>query len=83
MNGNQIIDVSQFLEKTTYIMQDSILCGTLTPTETFNFAADIRLTNKSSKEERGRRVESIINDLGLASCAETWVGDEFLAGMNG
>lgn len=48
--------------------------GTLTVRENIMFSANIRLPNTVSNEEKKKRVEDIVGELGLADCADTKVG---------
>lgn len=62
-------------------MQEDALLGTLTPRECFTFAA--KLTMKLSKRQLEDRVEELITDLGLGSCANTKIGNAFIKGISG
>lgn len=66
-----------------YVVQDDILSGTLTVRENILFSANVRLPSEISYDERKERVERIIQELGLVSCADTRVGTEFLRGVSG
>ena len=52
--------------------QDDIVMGTLSVRENLSFSAALRL-NMSSKG-RSARVDKVIRELGLESCADTKVG---------
>jgi len=47
--------------------------GTMTVRENLAFSAALRLPRKLSNEERRKRVDLTIEDLGLYSCADTRV----------
>ena len=47
--------------------------GTMTVRENLAFSAALRLPKEFTKEERERRVNQTIQDLGLFRCAETRV----------
>jgi ABC-type multidrug transport system ATPase subunit len=47
-------------------MQDDVLCAVFTPREAFLFAAAMRL--KISEEERVKKVDELIVQLGLTKC---------------
>ncbi|CAF1355213.1 unnamed protein product [Adineta steineri] len=66
-----------------YVVQDDILCGTLTVTENIMFSLNTRLRTRMSKKERQDRVEEVIEDLGLTECADTRIGTEFIRGVSG
>jgi len=55
-------------------MQDDVIFGYFTVREALTFAARLRLN--VSEEEQDSRVNILIRDLGLESCADTRVGDE-------
>ena len=58
------------------IMQDDAVYPTLTTRETLMFSARLRLPGSMKLEEKRKRVESLIEMLGLKECADTYVGDE-------
>ncbi|XP_054634709.1 broad substrate specificity ATP-binding cassette transporter ABCG2b isoform X4 [Dunckerocampus dactyliophorus] len=67
-----------------YVVQDDILMGTLTVRESLLFSANLRLDpGRHSAAEKRSRVLAIIDDLGLADCADTKIGTEFLRGVSG
>jgi ABC-type glutathione transport system ATPase component len=59
-----------------YVMQDDALFPHLTTRETLMFSARLRLPGNMSNQEKARRVDSLIQQLGLVECANTYVGDE-------
>ena len=48
--------------------------GTLTVRENLSFSAALRLPSHYSSAERRRRVNNVIEELGLRDCADTKVG---------
>lgn len=66
-----------------YVVQDDVVMGTLTVRENFAFSAALRLPSSVSASERNQRVKQVIKDLGLARCADTKVGNEFIRGVSG
>lgn len=66
-----------------YVVQEDICSGTLSVRENLFFSANLRLPKAISTSEKIDRVLSIINDLGLESCADTHMGNEFLRGVSG
>ncbi|KAM3623826.1 uncharacterized protein V6R79_015978 [Siganus canaliculatus] len=67
-----------------YVVQDDILMGTLTVKENLQFSANLRLSPKlHSKDSKDRKVDEIIEDLGLTDCADTKIGTEFIRGVSG
>ncbi|CAN4090732.1 unnamed protein product [Withania somnifera] len=78
------LDMSPRLIKrsSSYIMQDDRLFPMLTVYETFMFAADFRL-GSLSRTEKQERVERLIEQLGLSSTRNTYIGDEGTRGISG
>ncbi|CAA3019488.1 ABC transporter G family member 17-like [Olea europaea var. sylvestris] len=78
------VEVSPSLIKRTsaYIMQDDRLFPMLTVYETLMFAADFRL-GSISREDKIQRVERLIEQLGLTSSRNTYIGDEGTRGVSG
>ncbi|KAF8377421.1 hypothetical protein HHK36_030798 [Tetracentron sinense] len=65
-----------------YIMQDDQLFPMLTVYETLLFAADFRL-GPISRADKKQRVERLIEQLGLMSARNTYIGDEGTRGVSG
>ncbi|KAK0604274.1 hypothetical protein LWI29_014008 [Acer saccharum] len=65
-----------------YIMQEDRLFPMLTVYETLLFAADFRL-GPISKTDKKQRVEKLIDQLGLTSARNTFIGDEGTRGVSG
>ena len=66
-----------------YVYQDDCLKATLSVKETLMFYANLQLPNTISKEAKIKRVESLIDDLGLRKVADTKVGNEMVRGVSG
>ncbi|RXN30542.1 ATP-binding cassette sub-family G member 2-like protein [Labeo rohita] len=67
-----------------YVVQDDILMGTLTVRENLLFSGNLRLPRKQySTADKEKKVESIIQELGLEDCAHTKIGTEFIRGVSG
>uniref|UniRef100_A0A8C1VMS8 ABC transporter domain-containing protein n=1 Tax=Cyprinus carpio TaxID=7962 RepID=A0A8C1VMS8_CYPCA len=67
-----------------YVVQDDILMGTLTVRENLLFSGNLRLPRKQcSTADKEKKVESIIQELGLEDCADTKIGTEFIRGVSG
>ncbi|KAG9440087.1 hypothetical protein H6P81_020252 [Aristolochia fimbriata] len=77
-------EVSTSLIKRTsaYIMQEDRLFPMLTVYETLMFAADFRL-GSISRSEKKNTVEKMIEQLGLTSARNTYIGDEGTRGISG
>ncbi|XP_065873715.1 ABC transporter G family member STR2-like [Euphorbia lathyris] len=65
-----------------YIMQEDRLFPMLTVYETLMFAADFRL-GPISTTDKVHRVEKLIEQLGLSSARNTYIGDEGTRGVSG
>ncbi|CDW76556.1 abc transporter family protein [Stylonychia lemnae] len=56
-----------------YVMQDDVLFHHYSPRQSLKFAARMKL-NEFSEEEQDQKVEELLEELGLKSCADTPVG---------
>jgi len=56
-----------------FIFQENILTGVLTVRENVMFSAQLRLSRKMSYDEKVRKVNKLINELGLDDCCDTKV----------
>eukprot|EP00246_Nothoceros_aenigmaticus_P014386 TRINITY_DN5430_c0_g1_i1.p1 TRINITY_DN5430_c0_g1~~TRINITY_DN5430_c0_g1_i1.p1 ORF type:complete len:704 (+),score=97.37 TRINITY_DN5430_c0_g1_i1:271-2382(+) len=81
VNGHPVD--SSFMKVSQYVQQDDALFPLLTTTETLMFSARFRLPASMSHAEKQRRVEVIIQQLGLKSCANTFVGNDLVKGVSG
>ncbi|CAK9871016.1 unnamed protein product [Sphagnum jensenii] len=68
---------------TAFVAQDDVLFPHLTVKETLFYAALLRLPRSYSQEQKERRVEAIIAELGLEKCQHTMIGNTFLRGVSG
>jgi len=67
-----------------YVVQDDVVMGTLSVKENLAFSANLRLSTKQlTNEERAKKVDHVIEQLGLQACANTLVGNEFVRGVSG
>ena len=67
---------------TGYILQEDLLLATFTPRESFRFVADLRMI-KCNEEQKVEKVEELIRILGLAECADTYIGNTLIRGISG
>ncbi|CAM8979031.1 unnamed protein product [Rhodiola kirilowii] len=81
LDGKEI-SPSMIKRTSAYIMQDDRLFPMLTVYETLMFAADFRLGDVSTADKR-QRVEKLIEQLGLSSTRNTYIGDEGTRGVSG
>uniref|UniRef100_A0A0E0LI28 ABC transporter G family member STR2 n=1 Tax=Oryza punctata TaxID=4537 RepID=A0A0E0LI28_ORYPU len=79
------VEMSPSLVKrsSAYVMQDDRLFPMLTVRETLMFAADLRLGASVSAADKRRRVDGLIDQLGLAASGNTYIGDEGTRGVSG
>jgi ABC-type multidrug transport system ATPase subunit len=81
INGSAIESLEPYSNQIGYVTQEDALLGTLTPRECFRFAADLRL--EGTKFMKYERVEELISELGLTSCADVKIGNTFIKGVSG
>ena len=56
-----------------FCLQDDVVMGTLSVRENLHFSAALRLPSHMTHAQRKERVEKVIDELGLRSCASTKV----------
>uniref|UniRef100_A0A0E0MD40 ABC transporter domain-containing protein n=1 Tax=Oryza punctata TaxID=4537 RepID=A0A0E0MD40_ORYPU len=69
--------------RTGFVAQDDVLHPHLTVRETLLFCAMLRLPTSSPATAKAAAAEAVIAELGLASCADTIVGNAFVRGVSG
>lgn len=74
---------SLFRRVVGYVTQDSAFFSSLTVRETLRYAARLRLPEEMAVEEKYRRVEDVIEQLDIGSCADSRVGDGSQGGISG
>nr|XP_039264176.1 broad substrate specificity ATP-binding cassette transporter ABCG2-like [Styela clava] len=74
---------SDFRRISGYVVQNDVIMGTLTVRECLWFSANLRLPRSISKQEKERRIDRILNELGLTECADTKVGTTLIRGVSG
>jgi len=79
--NNRVVDSNDFGKIGAFVQQDDILIETMTPRESFEFAAKLR--TGLSAEEIPKKAQEIIERLGLAQCADTRIGGVMLKGISG
>ncbi|KAF4353415.1 hypothetical protein F8388_005017 [Cannabis sativa] len=77
-----VMNPSMIKRTSAYIMQEDRLFPMLTVFETLMFAADFRL-GSISRTDKKHRVEKLIEQLGLTSARNTFIGDEGSRGVSG
>lgn len=81
VNDTYKVDQKDFGKFGGYVMQDDVLFATLTCEEAITFAA--RLTNSETGEDLSRKVDLVIESLGLLKCRKTLVGSQMIKGLSG
>jgi len=70
-------------KRIAFVAQDDSLMETQTPREAIYFSAKLRLPKSTKEEDILNLVESMLEELGLAHCADTVVGGPLLKGISG
>jgi len=66
-----------------FVAQDDSLQITATPRECIKFSAKLRLPRSITNEQLDTLTNKMIEELGLTSCADTYVGGPLLKGISG
>ncbi|KAG0616160.1 hypothetical protein M758_5G094500 [Ceratodon purpureus] len=75
---------SKFIKRRTgFVTQDDVLFANLTVKETLVYAARLRLPDTYTREDKVKRAEAIITELGLERCKDTIIGGPFKRGVSG
>eukprot|EP01039_Chlorochromonas_danica_P003350 gene3350-3673_t len=82
ITGEILYNQSPVLKNTAYVMQDNIHIGLLTVKESLYFAAQLRLPEEWSVEKKEKRIQKILDMLGLQEVANTIVGTEGIRGIS-
>lgn len=76
LDGKSVTGSGELRKRIAYVMQEDLLFATQTPREALMFSAKLRLPRAMSNQEKVERVESMLTDLGLLDCANTFIGDD-------
>ena len=71
------------LKSFAYVMQDNVHIGILTVRESITYAAELRLKETMNAEKKAKRVQNIIDMLGLTKVAESPLGTRDIRGISG
>ncbi|KAJ0412707.1 hypothetical protein ATCC90586_002337 [Pythium insidiosum] len=66
-----------------YVMQDDLFYETITVREHLLFQARLRMGGKFSPAQYTKRVDTVIEELGLSKCRDTYIGGAMLRGISG
>jgi len=85
VNGRKLTENHRkfFKHISGYVMQDDVLLSNLTVRETLMFSALMRIPNSVPKEEKIKRVDEAIRELGLRKSVDTIIGDVNKRGISG
>mmetsp|Transcript_26006 Transcript_26006/g.66028 ORF Transcript_26006/g.66028 Transcript_26006/m.66028 type:complete len:645 (-) Transcript_26006:1612-3546(-) len=83
LNGKNIVEMRNLKRKIGFVNQSDLLFSNLTVRETISFSAQLRLPQRMPHEEKERRVDEIIQDLGLSKVANSKIGMEGRRGVSG
>lgn len=83
MVNDQEIEPASFRTSVAYVMQNDALLPFTTPREALRFSAYLRRASSESRAEKDQVVEAMIDSLRLRTCADTYVGNEFVKGLSG
>ncbi|EER18914.1 ATP-binding cassette transporter, putative [Perkinsus marinus ATCC 50983] len=72
-----------FRAVSAYVAQEDSLMGSFTVLETLRQSARLALPKQVSHDERERRVQHVVDIMGLRSCENTLIGDVFRKGISG
>ncbi|KAF4729154.1 hypothetical protein FOZ62_030697, partial [Perkinsus olseni] len=72
-----------FRAVSAYVAQEDSLMGSFTVLETLRQSARLALPKRVGHDERERRVQHVIDIMGLRSCENTLIGDVFRKGISG
>ena len=84
--GGVEINPVAYRKNIAYVMQDDALLATATAREALRFSAVMRSQDSdtlTSSEELDSRVEKLLTQLGLTSCADLLIGGPLIKGISG
>ena len=83
IKGEITYNGSTEMKSFAYVMQDNAHMGILTVRESIHYAAELRLSERMSKEAKAKRVQKIIDMLGLDGVANSILGTHQIRGVSG
>ncbi|KAH0124376.1 putative ABC transporter, partial [Aureobasidium melanogenum] len=81
--NNAQVTAPVYKKLTSFVEQEDALVGSLTVRETLDFAARLALPRSVLKNEKGSRVQSLIDSFGLKKQADTLIGTPIRKGISG
>ncbi|KAG6610874.1 ABC transporter-like protein [Phytophthora cinnamomi] len=82
LNGEKR-NVKTFRAVSSYVAQEDSVMGSFTVSETLEMAARLSLPNTVTRATIVKRVQTVIDEMGLRVCEHTLVGDIFRKGISG
>ncbi|KAG0340433.1 bifunctional tryptophan synthase trp1 [Podila humilis] len=83
-NGTKNPSLRMINSVCSYVRQDdNFLLSHLTVRETLQYAAELRMNDSLTKQEKHSKVEDIIDLLGLRECADVIIGNSAVKGCSG
>jgi ABC-type multidrug transport system ATPase subunit len=82
VNGHEISKTT-LMQLSSYVEQEDALIGSLTVRETIDFAAQLAMSRRITRKERGTRVDDLVDSFGLRRQANTIVGTPLQKGISG
>ncbi|KAM3573414.1 hypothetical protein VYU27_004594 [Nannochloropsis oceanica] len=84
INGTPCRNINRaFRQMCSLVPQEDILLPELSVHETLTFAAELRLPQSDTREEREETVESVMTELGLGDCRNVRIGSVEKVGISG
>lgn len=81
--GDRRVSPRLLKQYSCYIPQDDLLLGALTPRETLEFTAELRLRQTFSHEKKTVLINAILEEMSLTDCADVQIGNEYFRGISG
>lgn len=81
--GGKLINPVSFRKNIAYVMQDDAMTPTATPREALLFSASMRLPASYSNSKIRTLVEQLLEELGIAGCADVMIGGAMIKGISG
>lgn len=82
VNGQER-DYNSFKRLAAYVLQDDDMFAELTVEEQLTYAALLRLPPSMPRDKKMRRVQRVIQELGLSKARNTMVGNQLMRGISG
>ena len=75
INGKSLESIEDISSISGYVQQNDLFIGTLKVKEHLMFQAMLRMDRNATKEERLKRVNSVLEDLNLYKCKDSLIGN--------